>query len=94
VLRHLGCMEADFDEWCWTHVMMDKVCGFLGWFGIRDTIDGWRIEARPAIRNVFDSPEQSGLILPFFANWISSSPRGLWWAMAPLCLSGWLLGRV
>jgi hypothetical protein len=35
------------------------------WFGIRGAIDGWRIEARPAVRTVIDSPKQSGPVLPF-----------------------------
>jgi hypothetical protein len=61
---------------------MDKCCGILGWFGIRDAIDGWRIEARPSVRSVFDSPEQSGPVLPFFAKldflFRSGAIGGLW----------------
>jgi hypothetical protein len=41
-----------------------------------DAIDGWRIEARSAVRSVFDSLEQSGPVLPFFAELDFLFPSG------------------
>jgi hypothetical protein len=46
------------------------------WFGIRGAIDGSRIEARPAVRSVIDSPKQSGPVLPFFAELDFLFPSG------------------
>jgi hypothetical protein len=75
---------------------MDKdFAAFLGWFGIQDAIDGWWIEARPTLSSVFDSPEQSGPILPFFAGLDFLFPSGalvgygapvLEWLAFRLCL--------
>jgi hypothetical protein len=73
-------------------VAMDKGCGILGWFGIRDAIDGWRIEARPAVRSVFDSPEQSGPVLPFFAELDFLFPLGALVGYGVLVLE-WLASR-
>jgi hypothetical protein len=59
MLRQLGCMEA-LDGFRW---MVLDTCGdgqglwHFWWFGTRDATDGWRIEARPAVRSVFDSLE-------------------------------------
>jgi hypothetical protein len=64
----LGHM-ADFGGRCWTRVAMAKGCSILGWFGIRDAIDGWRTEARSALRSVFDSSAllyRIGLPLPHY----------------------------
>jgi hypothetical protein len=58
--------STNFGGHCWTRVAMAKGCGILGWFGTRDVIDGWQIEARSAVRSVFESSKQSGLVLPFF----------------------------
>jgi hypothetical protein len=59
VLRQLGRMEALHG----LRRMVSDTCGdgqgswYFWWFGTRDAIDGWRIEARPAVRSVFNSPE-------------------------------------
>jgi hypothetical protein len=51
VLWYLGRMEALDGDWLMVleHVVIDRCCSVLGWFGIQGAFDGWRIGAIPRL---------------------------------------------
>jgi hypothetical protein len=84
--------STDFGGWCLTHVAMDKGRGIFGGsaLGMPLTVGGLRRDPQSAASSTLRS--RVAWFCPSLQNWTSSSPRGLWWAMASLCSSGWLSG--